>query len=52
MIGFTLTALLVVSEEKLSTNPWWIVPGALFLRTVTLLNVVDDFIKGCYVLTV
>jgi hypothetical protein len=56
--GFTFTASMDGSEEKLGTDPligqpscYGLCQEAFFLRVVTLSIVVDNFVKGCYALT-
>jgi hypothetical protein len=58
-VGFIPTASMVVLGEKLGMDPWisqlsccglgW---KPFFLGAVALVNSVDDYIKGCYALTV
>jgi hypothetical protein len=58
-VGFTPTASMAVLREKLGTNPWINQPTCyglcwepFFSGVVALLNSVDGYVKGCYVLTV
>jgi hypothetical protein len=59
MIDFASTGSMVVLGEKLSTDPWINQPTCyglcqepFFSRAVALPNSVDDYVKGCYALTV
>jgi hypothetical protein len=56
MLGFTPTALMVDSGEKLGTGPWIGQPvyrglcrEPFFSGVVVLLNSVDNYVKGCHV---
>jgi hypothetical protein len=57
-LDFAPTASLVGPGEKLGIDPWIGQPVCcglrwepFFTRTVTLLNSVDDYVKGCYMWT-
>jgi hypothetical protein len=59
MIGFAPTASIAVPGEKLGTNLWIGQPTCcdlcrepFFSGAVALLNSVDNYVKGCYALTV
>jgi hypothetical protein len=56
--GFASTALLVGSGDKLGTNSWIdqlscceLCREPFFSGAVALLNSIDDYTKGCYMLT-
>jgi hypothetical protein len=58
MLGFVFTASLVVSGEKLDTDPWIgqsacceLCRELFFLGAVTLLNSVYDYVNDCYMWT-
>jgi hypothetical protein len=58
-VGFAPTASMVVLGEKLGTDPRIGQPSCcglgrepIFLGAVALLNSIDDYVKGCYALTV
>jgi hypothetical protein len=58
MIGFAPTASMAILGEKLGTNLWIGQPACcvlcrepFLLGAVTLLNYIDDYVKGCYALT-
>jgi hypothetical protein len=57
-IGFTPTASMAVSREKLGMDPrigqpvgCGLCQGPFFSGAVVLLKSVDDYVKGCYALT-
>jgi hypothetical protein len=57
-VGFTLTASLVGSGEKMGMDLWidqltccGLCQELFFLGAMTLVNSVDDYVKGCYALT-
>jgi hypothetical protein len=56
--GFIPTALMDVLREKLGTNPWidqlsccGLGRETFFSGAMALSIAVDDFVKGCYILT-
>jgi hypothetical protein len=58
MLGFTPTASMAGSGEKLGTDPrighplcYGLCREPFFLGSVTLSTTIDDFVKGCYELT-
>jgi hypothetical protein len=57
-IGFAPTTSIAILGEKLGTDPrigqpacWGLSREPFFSRAVALLNSIDDYAKGCYVLT-
>jgi hypothetical protein len=57
-IGYAPTASMALLGEKMGTDPWIGQPACFglcqetfFSGAVALLNSVDDYVKGCYVLT-
>jgi ribonuclease I len=57
--GFAPTASIAIPGEKLGMDPWidqsaccGLCQETFFSGAVVLLNSVDDYTKGCYVLTV
>jgi hypothetical protein len=58
ILGFALTALLIVLGEKLGTDPRIDQPACyglyrepFFSGAVVMLNFVDDYVKGCHMWT-